>query len=379
MSALVAATVDVTTTETTVEVGGVVGSRNVSGSSGGHDIRAGSVVEGVPLQLGIAIGIQHIYSAFLNPSLGLDLQTGEVEGHTVLDRACRITGIFQHTVGLLLGLRTNHTARVFRVVGGCHYVGIITSAYELIEDDNLLVEVNGIVARPDHTTSVTTTEERTYLAGIIYIALRIAVFCILEYYTGLNGHGTAFHVLGKLRLVFQIHRAEVIVIISCIHSVAGCCIHVLSIPVQDVFRHHVGSVVSQEHVVHDGVGTYLQFHFGSRSWRYRTILRFQAGTVTTQINRTSDDGRMISISSSHQDRHLLGIGTEDTQCVGRSIISVKCERTVAAIYSFLSFYFTRVIIEVPEAGKGTQSRIVGIRVRTVATAIDVAIDGSVDS
>ena len=53
---------------------------------------------------------------------------------------------------------------------------------------------------------------------------------------------------------------------------------------QDVLGHHVSTVVTQEHLVDDGVGTYLQFYLWICAQRNRCVLCLKAGTVTTEID-----------------------------------------------------------------------------------------------
>ena len=141
VSALVTASVDVTATETTVELVLIPSIVPVDGPVDVGRINLAimtiCITEGVPFQSLRRVGVVH-------PSLGLYLQTGEVEDETVLDAAVGVL----HAAGSLLSLRTNHAAEVSRVVGGFGNVGIVTSAHELIVDDYFLIEIDGVGARP---------------------------------------------------------------------------------------------------------------------------------------------------------------------------------------------------------------------------------------
>ena len=367
VSALVTASVDVTATETTVELVLIPSIVPVDGPVDVGRINLAimtiCITEGVPFQSLRRVGVVH-------PALGLYLQTGEVEDETVLDAAVGVL----HAAGSLLSLRTNHAAEVSCVVGGCGYVGIVASAHELVVDDDLLVEVDGVGAGPRHAASVAAAVEGAYLAGIVDVVLGVAIFRALEDDAGINGHGATFHVLGKTRCVRQVHRTEFIIFCTCIFDFTGCHIYVFGILVQDVLGHHVGAVIAQEHLVDDGVGAYLQFYLWICAQRNRCVLCLQAGAVAAEIDGTLDDGGMSGIGSLDEDGDLFGVGAEDVEGLNGLVGRVQRESIVAAVQPFLFLYFIGVVVEVAIAGNCSQDGVICVGVGTVATAIDVAVN-----
>ena len=374
VSALVTASVDVTATETTVELVLIPSIVPVDGPVDVGRINLAimtiCITEGVPFQSLRRVGVVH-------PSLRLYLQTGEVEDETVLDAV--VDGVL-HAAGGLFSFRTDHTTEVSGIVLGCIDVGIVASAHELVVDDDLLVEVDGVGAGPCHAASVAAAVEGAYLAGVVDIVGGVAVLCVLEDDAGVDGHGTTLHVLGKARCVRQVHRTVFFIVGStCIFDCTCSHIYVFGILVQDVLGHHVGAVIAQEHLVDDGVGAYLQFHFRVYASRERGVLCLQAGAVAAEIDGTLDDGGMSGIGSLDEDGDLFGVGAEDVQRLNGLVGRVQRESIVAAVQPFLFLYFIGVVVEVGIAWNCSQGGVVGVGVGAVAAAIDVAIDRGVDT
>ena len=137
---------------------------------------------------------------------------------------------------------------------------------------------------------------------------------------------------------------------------------------------HVLAVVAEEHIVGRDVGADLQLHqriFGivgiaDFSWIFR-----QSGTVAAYIDRAPDVYGLF-FCSCQADGHLLGVGAEEIQGSDR-LQALSCSDTC-----FLQ-YLVGVVIEVHRPFNASQSGIVGIGIRAVAAAIDVAEDVGVDT
>ena len=136
--------------------------------------------------------------------------------------------------------------------------------------------------------------------------------------------------------------------------------------------HHALAIVAKEHIVDIDIRAYLQVN-------HRICLcRGQCGTVTSYIDRTANDSGLF-LRTKQADRHLLSMGTEDVQGLNRLIARGKSKRGIATVLLFLCLYLLRIIIEVAVAGKVFQSSVVGIGIRAVATTIDVAGNGGIDT
>ena len=103
-----------------------------------------------------------------------------------------------------------------------------------------MVELKGILALEGHATHITAAEEGAYLGRSFIIVGRVAIGLLVEHDGGSQGHGHAFHVLGKDAGVGQFEAAEVC---PAVHHVA-VCIHGLGIVLQDVVVNHAGAVVA---------------------------------------------------------------------------------------------------------------------------------------
>ena len=115
---------------------------------------------------------------------------------------------------------------------------------------------------------------------------------------------------------------------------------------------HVGTVIAQEHVVGNHVGTNLQF-------QQRLCLdSLQRSAVTATIDSTADDGR-FALGACQSDGYLFGIRTE----------VVKGFRRGHAIGNG--------IVEVAIDIMAYQIGIVGIGIGAVTTAIDITLDAGI--
>ena len=122
-----------------------------------------------------------------------------------------------------------------------------------------------------------------------------------------------------------------------------------------IILNHVGTIVTQEHIVSYHVGANLQFH---QRFRLDSRQCRQCSAVTTTVDSTTDDGRLC-VGTRYTDRYLLGIGTE----------GVEGFRRVAA----------RIIVEVTIDVVIYQLLIVGIRIGTITATIDVTRYTGIDT
>ena len=111
--------------------------------------------------------------------------------------------------------------------------------------------------------------------------------------------------------------------------------------------HHVRTVTAQEHIIGIDVGTDLQLRLG------RTRRRTECRTVTTTKDRTTDL-YMLGLCTTQTDRNGLGMRTELIECLHRCL----AVRNLIEIVTILQ--------------RAAQQLVICIRIRTVATAIDVA-------
>ena len=274
MAIIIATAIDITIPETTVKVGLVALAS--TGSDRGH-ILTGLGTDRIPLQaLRLVV--------LINPTLWLYLQTAEIQNQLV---------------AVSIG-SAQQTTQVLRIICGLIDIGLVTAAYNLIINHHLIVEADIDGAVDLHTTHITATVERTEIGRIRYI-----VFDIVKYYTRHDVHGHAVHVLVKLRptitvfrIADQIHTAESL-------TVALRVCHGLGILLEHGFRRHVHTIVTQEHLVGNDVGTDLQLG----SCFLGRIFIMQGCTVATAIEGTTDNGRFV-FRSNQTDRHRLRIRSE---------------------------------------------------------------------
>ena len=145
------------------------------------------------------------------------------------------------------------------------------------------------------------------------------------------------------------------------------CVNILLIKLQDVggilILDHVLAIVAEEHVVGRDVRADLQLHqriLGIVGIAYLGRVFLQRGTVTANKDRALDADR-LGFCSRHTDGHLLGVGAE--------IVQGLC-RCLSRRYR---------VEEVLGSLDGSQDGVVGIGIRAVAAAIDVAEDVGVDT
>ena len=135
------------------------------------------------------------------PTQWHDSQITEVDFQTVLDIAAAVNILILTS----FFLRTNDTTFVVSIKPLLsNNIGIVTTAHELIKDIQTAVYTEGYLARDSHTTYVTTTEEGTYVTGVLFIGCRVAIGFVVEYDSGLLSHGDTFHIIAELNRVFQV-------------------------------------------------------------------------------------------------------------------------------------------------------------------------------
>ena len=224
------------------------------------------------------------------------------------------------------------------------YKGIVTATYYLVINNHLLFEFDVNLAVTRHTAHVTTAVERTEHRGI-----RLIPIDIIKNHVRHQTHCNTVHISGKLCCIGQVHRVELCAIARNVRSLHGAK-HTLQSARTLIVFNHVLTVVAQEHIVGNDMRTNLQFH-------HRICLhRLQRGTVTTAIDGTTDDRRMVGICSRHTDRHLFGIWTE----------------VVEGFYG--CFPFRNRIIEFAIYIMTYQISIISIRIRAVTATIDITTD-----
>ena len=78
---------------------------------------------------------------------------------------------------------------------------------------------------------------------------------------------------------------------------------------------HVLAVVAEECFVNNNMRANLNVSevFATSTATCSGCTWTQRGTVTTHIETSVNDGRMIRIRTPDEDRHLLGIGTEEVE------------------------------------------------------------------
>ena len=163
----------------------------------------------------------------------------------------------------LVGLRitkAQYAAVVFGIIIGCRYKGIVTATHHLIIDNQFAIEVEGGLTWHRHAAPVTATEEGTDIGRIILVVRRVTIGQVVEHYSRLERHGSSLHVSLHLVSVRQVHLAEVVIIDTAGVHVQDFLRHVLGFRLCGwiITCHHLLTVVAQEHVVSDDVGTHLQ-------------------------------------------------------------------------------------------------------------------------
>ena len=134
------------------------------------------------------------------PSQWHDGQVLEVNFQTVLDIAAAVSIIILTS----FILRTYDTTFVVSIKTRLsNNIGIVTATHELIIDIQTAVNTDGHLAGDSHTTYVTTTEEGTYVTGVLLIGCRVAIGFVVEYDSGLLSHGDTFHIIAELNVVCQ--------------------------------------------------------------------------------------------------------------------------------------------------------------------------------
>ena len=138
---------------------------------------------------------------FVIPAQWHDSQVLEVDFQTVLDVAF-VVSIFTLTSFFLRAYETTFVVSIQTIFS--NHIGIVTAPHELIIDIQTAVNVEDHLARDSHTTHVTTTEEGTYVTGVLLIGFRVSVGNIVEYDARLLSHGYAFHIIAELNGVGQL-------------------------------------------------------------------------------------------------------------------------------------------------------------------------------
>ena len=89
--------------------------------------------------------------------------------------------------------------------------GVVTTAYELVKDDNLLIEVEFYFTQELHATDIATTEHGTKIGRIWFIVFVVITAIGLTYIEGnarMDSHGHTIHIGSKKILIRQVYRAE---------------------------------------------------------------------------------------------------------------------------------------------------------------------------
>ena len=263
------------------------------------------------------------------PTFGLYLQSSKVQLQLV-------------TVGIRITFQTTLIDGIKAVYRS--HESIVTTTHHLVIDYHLLGEVDGCLAVARHTTHITTAVDGTEHGSIVFVVGRVAFSDGIECDAGHQSHSHTVHIGGKGFFVGEVHGVELRFVVRNIRSLHGAQ-HTFMKSLAFIILDHVGTIVAQEHIVGNHVGTNLQFHH-----RFSLDSR-QRSTVTATIDRATNDGRMIRIRTRHTDRHLLGIRTE----------GIEGFRRVAA----------RIIVEVAIDVVTYQLGIVGIRIGAVTSTIDI--------
>ena len=338
MTALVAAAIDVAAGQAAVLVGGTAGA---GGGRGGveADGQAGLGADGVPLQIGVAVGVELIGGAvgLHGPPLGLDEQALQVE----LQLPAAGVGV------------ANQTAKVVGVIGRAQHVGIVAAADELLEDDDAVAEVDGFAAVLQDAAHIAAAVEGADVGRVVDIGGGVAVGLAVEHDSGQHLHGAALHVLGEGGLVGQVHLAERHRLGA--HGLAVLVVQLLLVLPEHTALggvDHIDAVVAQEDVVCNDVRAYLQLdhRVGARG--------ADGGTVAAQVDGAVDDGGLV-LAAENADGHLLGIGTVQEEGVGRR------------------GGHRRVVVEVAPQHIVLELGVVGIGIRAVAAAVEVALDAGI--
>ena len=136
---------------------------------------------------------------------------------------------------------------------------------------------------------------------------------------------------------------------------------------------HVCTIIAEESLVNNHVGTYLDVSEIFATATCGSYIFTHRGTVTTHIEGSVNDSRMILIRTPDEDGHLLSIGTEvvesssGLQFILHTRNSLCCQDVIW------------IVIEVTPFWAVLQVRIVRIGIRAVTATIDVAIDMGKDT
>ena len=220
------------------------------------------------------------------------------------------------------------------IISGLIDIGLVTTTYNLVVNHDIVAESNVDGTVISHTTHVSTTIEGAEIGGVWLIDTDI-----IEDYTGHDVHRHTIHILVKLFLLGQIHLAEVKVVVRS------------GILFQNIFGHHVGTVITQEHLIGNHIGSNLQLRTNMLS-RGLTVKR---STVTTAIDGATNDGLLL-FRSDHTDSYSLGIGTEGIQSLHRGL---SCRNLIVKIAIDI------IVLQI---------RIIRIRIRTITSTIDITLD-----
>ena len=270
------------------------------------------------------------------PAFGLDDDILQVQLDAVLNltRGRAVVGVVFPGIVALLVVSTDDTAVEGGVVGAGLHTGVVAAAHQLVIDNQALVEMEGVLAGNHHAAHITAAIEGTDIAGIRQVVIRIAFSATVKHDVGHQLHGGAFHIAGEGDGVGQ---GETVMGVVALQQRGG---------------DHLLTVVAQEDVVGNHMGTNLQIHHG--------ILPgiLQCGAVTAEIDGTADDGGVLGIDTVQTQQHLLGIRAEGVEGFRRTV---------------------GLVIEVTVDIVVHQGGVVGVGVRAVAAAIDIATDARADT
>ena len=121
--------------------------------------------------------------------------------------------------------------------------------------------------------------------------------------------------------------------------------------------HHLHAVIAKEHIVGNDIGAYLQLN----NRVVQVGILYHGRTVTADIDRAANDGAVAGTLAPKTERGLFHVGAVVVQSLNRGLTS------------------RNLVVEVSIIGIILQVGVVGICIRAVATAVDIASDRGTDT
>ena len=186
----IAATIDVPMLKAAVQVFVTAGNRSCQNTSrrNGRGIFTCTGINGVPLQaLRLVI--------YVLPPLRFNLQTADRQLHLVAGCGIRCADKSARIVGIVISFRDD---------------GIVATAHQLVEDNQLSVEVHGLDIVIDHATHIAAAVKRANISRVVHISGRIVVnILIIKVDARNNVHCTTLHIFFEDIILSEVQCAEI--------------------------------------------------------------------------------------------------------------------------------------------------------------------------